>query len=183
MSGLTYPQATPNNRFERSRVASSVSQGGGVDDLDKVPSFDAGATPRRSTSSLGTTSNFAAVSKTRDDWQKWLRWEPGRQGTGYDKCLILASRFPIPFDCYLLRFPEGTEIPPHRDPVTTGRHYRLNVVVKRAPSGGDFVCADPMLDWGRLKFFRSDQSIHSVTRVVGGTRYVLSIGWVLESRA
>ena len=55
MSGLTYPQATPNNRFERSRVASSVSQGGGVDDLDKVPSFDAGATPRRSTSSLRTS--------------------------------------------------------------------------------------------------------------------------------
>ena len=128
-------------------------------------------------------TNVAAVSKTRDNWLKWLRWEPGRQGTGYDKCLIVTSPFPVPFDCYLLRFPDGTEIPPHRDPVKTGRHYRLNVVVKRAPSGGDFICADPILDWGRLKFFRSDRSIHSVTRVVGGSRYVLSIGWVLKSRA
>ena len=120
------------------------------------------------------------MSKTRDNWHKWLWWEPGRQGTGYDKCLIVTSSFPVPFDCYLLRFPDGTEIPPHRDPVGTGRHYRLNVVVKRAPSGGDFICADPILDWGRLKFFRSDRSIHSVTRVVGGSRYVLSIGWVLK---
>jgi hypothetical protein len=31
-----------NNRFERSRVASSVGHGGGIDDWDKVPSFDAG---------------------------------------------------------------------------------------------------------------------------------------------
>jgi hypothetical protein len=89
-----------------------------------------------STSSLDATSNVAAVSKARDYWHKWFRWEKGRQGTGYDKCLTLASPFPVPFDCYLLRFPEGTEIPPHRDPVAAGRHYRLNIVVKRAPSGG-----------------------------------------------
>src|ERR1700689_550801 len=43
---------SPNNRFERSRAASSVSQGG-VDDWDRVPSFDAGEASRRSTSSLG----------------------------------------------------------------------------------------------------------------------------------
>jgi hypothetical protein len=34
-------------------VSGSVGQGGGVDDWDKVPSFDAGEAPRRSTSSLG----------------------------------------------------------------------------------------------------------------------------------
>src|ERR1700731_1064532 len=36
-------------------AASSMSQGG-VDDLDKLPSLDAGAAPRRSTSSLGANS-------------------------------------------------------------------------------------------------------------------------------
>ena len=148
-----------------------------------MPSFDAGEVPRRSTSSLDATSKVAAVSKARDYWDKWLRWQRGRQGTGYDKCLLVASPFPVPFDCYLLRFPEGTAIPPHRDPVDGARHFRLNVVVKRAPSGGEFICADPILDWGRLKFFRSDLSVHSVTQVVGGSRYVLSVGWALKARA
>jgi hypothetical protein len=119
---------------------------------------------------------------TLKDSPRWLRWQRGRQGTGYDKCLVLQSRFPIPFDCYVLRYPDGTEIPPHRDPVAGGRHFRLNIVIKGAPSGGLFVCADPILEWGPLKLFRSDASTHSVTRVVGGSRYVLSIGWVLKSR-
>jgi hypothetical protein len=114
---------------------------------------------------------------------RWLRWERGRQETGYDKCLLVQSPLPIPFDCYLLRYPDGSEIPPHRDPVSGGRHFRLNIVLKPARSGGHFVCADPLLDLGPIKLFRSDKSNHSVTRVVGGSRYVLSIGWVLKSRA
>jgi hypothetical protein len=113
-------------------------------------------------------------------WGKWLRWEGGRQLTGYDKLLLLASPFPFPLDCYLLRFPEGSEIPPHRDPVTGRRHYRLNVVLKRPPMGGDFVCDRPIFDYGRVKLFRSDLCEHSVTKVVGGRRYVLSIGWALR---
>ena len=40
-----------NNRFERSRGASSANQEG-LDDVDQLPSFDAGEAPRRSTSSL-----------------------------------------------------------------------------------------------------------------------------------
>ena len=114
--------------------------------------------------------------------RRWLRWEKGRQGTGYDKCLIAAALFPVPFDCYVLRFPQGTDIPPHRDAVESGRHYRLNIVLKRAPSGGEFLCENPILVWGRLNVFRSDLSLHSVTKVLGGSRYVLSIGWVLGSR-
>ena len=44
-------RSPPNNRFERSRVVSSEAKEG-VDDLDKLPSFCVGATPRRSASSL-----------------------------------------------------------------------------------------------------------------------------------
>ena len=109
---------------------------------------------------------------------KWLRWERGRQRSGYDKMLLLASPFPLPFDCYLLRFPEGSEIPPHRDPVKSGRHFRLNIVLTRPAAGGEFVCDNPIIDRPRIKYFRSDACTHSVTRVVGGSRYVLSIGWV-----
>jgi hypothetical protein len=120
------------------------------------------------------------VSRLREYLRLWLRWQKGRQNSGYDKLLLAAIPFPIPFDCYLLRFPEGSQIPPHRDPVQAGRHYRLNIVVKRSPRGGEFVCAAPIMETRRLKFFRSDICTHSVTKVEGGTRYVLSIGWLLR---
>lgn len=108
-----------------------------------------------------------------------FRWQRGRQGTGYDKMLLLTASWPIPFDSYLIRYPEGSEIPPHVDPVQTGRHYRLNVILKAPKSGGEFVCQNPIYSSPRLKLFRPDVSEHSVTRVVGGSRYVLSIGWVM----
>jgi hypothetical protein len=52
----------------------------------------------------------------------------------------------IPFDCYLLRFPEGTQIPPHRDPIPSGRHYRLNIIVRRSPAFGEFVRGSDLSD-------------------------------------
>jgi hypothetical protein len=107
-----------------------------------------------------------------------FRWRPGRQGTGYDKMLLLTAPWPIPFDSYLLRYPEGVEIPAHRDPVENRRHYRLNIVLKSPRSGGEFVCAEPIFESRRIKFFRPDQCEHSVTRVVGGNRYVFSLGWL-----
>jgi len=112
-----------------------------------------------------------------------FRWQRGRQGTGYDKMLLVTAPWPVPFDSYLLRYPEGAEIPPHTDPVQSGRHYRLNVVLKAPVSGGEFVCATPLFATRRIKFFRPDACEHSVTRVVGGSRYVLSLGWVLGKRS
>lgn len=92
--------------------------------------------------------------------------------------LLLQSMWPLPFDVYVLRFRAGSEIPPHTDPVATGRHYRCNIVLKRAQEGGEFVCAAPIFASRRIKFFRPDACEHSVTRVLKGTRYVFSIGWV-----
>lgn len=109
-----------------------------------------------------------------------FRWQRGRQGTGYDKMLLLTGRWPLPFDSYLIRYPEGSAIPPHTDPVQAGRHYRLNIVVKASPRGGEFVCATPIWQNRRIKFFRPDACEHSVTRVEGGSRFVLSVGWVLK---
>lgn len=77
-----------------------------------------------------------------------FRWQRGRQGTGYDKMLLLTARWPLPFDSYLLRYPEGSEIPPHTDPVGAGRHYRLNIVLKSPRAGGEFVCATPSMPRG-----------------------------------
>ncbi len=109
-----------------------------------------------------------------------VNWQRGRQGTGYDKVLLFSGRWPIGFDGYLIRYPVGSQIPPHKDPVRSGRHYRLNIIVWRSPRGGEFICENPILSLPRIKLFRPDISKHSVTAVEGGPRYVLSIGWVLK---
>lgn len=113
---------------------------------------------------------------------KLWQWDRGRQLSGYDKLLLAYSKL-MRFDCYLLRFPTGSGIKPHTDPNPGFRHYRFNVVLWSA-HGGRFVCNDVIWRWGqRAAFFRSDTVTHSVTRVLSGTRWVLSIGWLLKERS
>jgi hypothetical protein len=40
------------------------------------------------------------------------------------------------------------------------------------------VCKTPIFETPRIKLFRPDACEHSVTLVEGGSRYVLSFGWV-----
>lgn len=109
---------------------------------------------------------------------KLFRWEKGRQLSGYDKMFLLGSKWLLMFDVYLLRFKEGSEIKAHMDKVEKGKHYRLNIVLKQAKEGGEFVCKSPIYESYRIKFFRPDACEHSVTKVIRGNRYLLSIGWV-----
>lgn len=111
-------------------------------------------------------------------WRKLFRWEQGRQQSGYDKMLLAGARWPLKFDLYLLKFPTGSEIPPHTDPVTESRHYRLNIVLKNAIEGGEFICKDPIFETRRLKLFRPDVSEHQVTKIIKGQRLLLSLGWL-----
>lgn len=116
---------------------------------------------------------------------KLWKWEKGRKATGYEKMLLVKSQRPIPFDCYLLKLPEGCEVPWHKDlsPQPGWNHYRINLVLKRALSGGDFlVKGGPVLNLPRLKVFRPDQTEHAVSKVVGGERLVLSIGFLIKRR-
>ena len=115
----------------------------------------------------------------RDYCKAAFRWQRGRQGTGYDKMLLFTLPWPLPFDSYLIRYPDGAAIPPHKDPVAKGRHYRLNIILKSPRNGGEFICVTPIYASKHIKLFRPDECEHSVTRVEGGSRYVLSIGWVL----
>ena len=112
--------------------------------------------------------------------QKAFRWDKGRQGTGYDKMLLITSYCPIPFDSYIIRYPEGSEIPPHIDSVQSGKHYRLNIVIKDCKQGGEFICKNLIFETKRIKFFRPDISEHSVSKVIKGNRYIFSIGWILS---
>jgi len=108
-----------------------------------------------------------------------FRWQKGRQATGYDKMLLATAHWPKPFDIYLLRFPVGSEIKPHVDEVKKGNHHRINIILKNAKEGGLFVCNNPIYESKRIKYFRPDLSMHEVTKIVQGNRYVLSLGWVL----
>jgi len=107
-------------------------------------------------------------------------WQKGRQKTGYDKMLLGGLYWPIKFDCYLLRFPEGSEVSLHTDKVETGNHYRLNIILRNANEGGEFICDSPIYQSKRIKLFRPDVCAHSVTKVLKGCRYVFSIGWIRE---
>jgi len=101
------------------------------------------------------------------------RWEQGRRNTGYWKLLLCKLFF---FDAYLLHFPKGSCVPPHKDPVPGKKHYRLNLILKKSGQGGEFFCQHPIIDTERIKIFRSDIETHYVTRVETGSRWVLSIG-------
>lgn len=107
-----------------------------------------------------------------------FHWRKGRQNTGYDVLTICSSKWPIPFDLYIIRYNQGAYIPPHIDIIESGKHYRLNVVLKNADIGGEFVCKNPIYETSRIKLFRPDISEHSVTKIFSGTRYVLSLGWL-----
>lgn len=98
-----------------------------------------------------------------------MRWEQGRQGTGYSK--FIFWKFDT-FDCYLLKYAAENYIPPHTDPVPNHRHYRINILLW----GEDTFRGETIFSTRRIKFFRPDISIHSVERV-SSSRLVFSIGW------
>lgn len=136
-------------------------------------------------------------------------WKPGRQGTGYE---ILPVKF-VPhlkvwveylailvrqantgdfWDAYLIRYLDGSYVPPHKDEASIYgmRHNRVNLILQNPTSGGEFLIdGKPPLDYngeeipsvipeGDAYHFWPDEMTHEVTPVVG-TRLILSVGaWV-----
>jgi len=101
------------------------------------------------------------------------RWMSGRGGGGYSKLPLIEWPF---MDAYILKYPTGSYLPSHRDPLFVADHYRCNVVLQHADEGGRFICDKTILKVGRLAIFRSDEATHEVTKVIRGTRLVLSLG-------
>jgi hypothetical protein len=112
----------------------------------------------------------------------FFRWVLGRQQTGYSTMTLLwvTKWTPVPFDMNILKCPKGAHVPPHRDLVSGYRHYRFNIILTYPP-GGKFVSETNIFRWGPFVFFRPDLSLHSVTPVEDGVRYVLSMGWALKN--
>lgn len=109
--------------------------------------------------------------------RKLFKWEAGRQESGYSVFTMLNSN-QLKMDMHLVAYPTGSSIPPHKDPVLFDqRHYRLNIVVKKAKKGGEFVCGKCLFRWWRIAFFRPDEQEHSVTKIEEGRRLIFSMGW------
>lgn len=100
----------------------------------------------------------------------------GRQGTGYRKIKLFESKF-LKRDAYLLQYPVGSEVKPHKDPspVQGLRHFRTNVVLIPAKKGGKFVIAGKAR-YEKVQKFEASKYKHRVTEIKEGTRYVLSFG-------
>ena len=108
-------------------------------------------------------------------------WKKGRQNSAYFKCTIFKSKI-LKADFYLLKFPLGSEIKAHLDEVNNAfEHHRLNIIIKKAKSGGEFICNNKKRK-GRIQYFRPDTMLHSVTKIEEGCRYVLSIGWLKKKK-
>lgn len=112
---------------------------------------------------------------------KFFQWVAGRQNSGYETMKLAESKL-IGFDLWLLRYKPGAYIKSHVDRVIGKRHYRLNIFLKQAKSGGNFRHGEVIFKNKFMVFFRPDISYHSVMEVEEGTRYVLSLGFVLKEK-
>eukprot|EP01122_Echinamoeba_exundans_P008463 TRINITY_DN2811_c0_g1_i1.p1 TRINITY_DN2811_c0_g1~~TRINITY_DN2811_c0_g1_i1.p1 ORF type:complete len:472 (+),score=41.11 TRINITY_DN2811_c0_g1_i1:444-1859(+) len=100
----------------------------------------------------------------------------------------------LEWDCYLIKYPVGSRIPFHTDPlpVTEGQeprvHRRLNAIVKSAQRGGSFCFK---LDENKVDsqnpaegdaiIFSPSHTEHSVSEIEDGERLVWSVGCVLSA--
>jgi hypothetical protein len=100
-----------------------------------------------------------------------MKWEAGRQGTGYFKKLLAKGSF---WDCYLLKYPIGAFVPGHFDMVPKKRHFRLNIVLR----GNQDFKGEALFRLGPIVLFRPDLMFHGVDRVTQ-ERLVFSLGWVI----
>src|SRR5579872_2118187 len=91
------------------------------------------------------------------------------------------------FDFLLIRYPIGSYINWHVDPVPPPKkHYRINWVFKKSKEGGEFGLMLPgrweYYSNNRINFFRPDIQQHKVTEVKGSERWVLSLGWCVNEK-
>lgn len=130
----------------------------------------------------------AAISAFADR----LAYYPGRQGTGYekspvgqlfkwvqDRCLAAMGLGPdVPCDRYVVRYPAGAFIPPHKDDAPLAReHWRVNALVEEGEGGGLVVEGlEVELSVGDAYVFRPDLLLHEVRPVTAGRRVIWTVG-------
>lgn len=103
-----------------------------------------------------------------------MKWESGRQGTGYfKKTLFFSKRFRC--DAYMLKLPAGVAITEHVDFVPYANHHRINVTLRGRVR---MWTAKPVFHLGNwFSYFRPDIVPHSAPAVIEDT-YIFSFGWL-----
>ena len=112
-------------------------------------------------------------------------FKEGRQGAGYEVMTLFSVKLPFAklrgFDLHVLRYKSGTNIPSHVDKVASGKHHRINWVIKHPVRGGKFRCDHCHRVTKNIIYFRPDLYHHEVTKVRGGSRVAISFGWVTDN--
>lgn len=122
-------------------------------------------------------------------------WQPGRTSPqSYFKLLLGRLWFA---DLYILKFPPGSSIDWHTDPVNPGlQHHRLNVFLRRPRVGCQIMTKFLALDGEkrgaqkltmrhkpRWHYMRPDVTEHAVNpNLDTKTGYILSLGWVTKEK-
>lgn len=107
-----------------------------------------------------------------------LNWLDGRRDGGYKIIRIFQSNI-LRCDSYLIYYQEGSSIAPHVDNVQNGKHYRINIELKKAKLGGQFtLTGEPYFKLWRAVCFSPSEQEHQVSKIEKGYRLVLSIGWI-----
>lgn len=124
-------------------------------------------------------------------------YEPGRQGTGYDRTPVPDDLYdslrvkalkelgvidnPLAYghDCYVIRYVEGAYIPLHCDDAPlASEHHRINAVIQNPYEGGDLYVNGEKVDLFQRDayVFRPDTEPHEVKVVTSGTRLIFTLG-------
>lgn len=102
-------------------------------------------------------------------------WIEGR-GKGYFKWPLLRFKR---LDLYILKYGIGSGIAWHTDNVRGFKHHRINITLNSNFEGGEPYKFNPERKLlPRIYYIRPDIEHHGVLKVLKGTRYVLSIGWL-----
>ena len=105
-----------------------------------------------------------------------MKWDKGRQDANYHKKRLWQvgiNRLGLFSDCYLIKYPPDAKLPPHKDPVESGRHWRLNIELK---GSGEFLCDGASFKLWRITLFRPDINTHAMNNGPS-ERLVLSFGF------
>lgn len=104
-----------------------------------------------------------------------IKWKKGRlDNVKYYKSKLWEFKFlGMGFDAYVLKYPVGTFLIPHKDEVKNGNHYRLNLSLK----GKSIFDSESYIFKSKiLNIFRPDLNIHSLFALT--KTYKLSLGYV-----
>jgi hypothetical protein len=114
------------------------------------------------------------MSKRTCSDKQFFVWKIGRLNGLYEKMCLFSWR---KFDCYLIRFQKGFQLPLHTDPAPNGYiHNRLNILIY----GDDAYVGNYVWKFWRIMFFNAGM-VHG-TCMLTRPRMLLSFGWLSKER-